>query len=76
METDDVINALLPYGRVSLEVGLPSDESDFRGGGQRLEWKSNESLAEMGARCEERDAQWRMEQRLPESTTPASRPRF
>lgn len=75
-ETDDAINALLPYGHVSLEVGLPSDESDLRGGGQRLAWKSNETLAEMGSRCEERDAQWRMEQRLPEPTIPAFRPRF
>lgn len=65
METDDAINTLLPLGRVSLEVGLPSDDTELRGGGQRLTWASCDSLALVGANCAQRDAQWTLDSSLP-----------
>lgn len=70
---EDALDTLLPLGRVSLEAGLPSDESTLRGGGQRLAWVSSESLSSLGKDCHKRDVQWVLEQTL--SPGLSSRPR-
>lgn len=54
------LNPLLARGKVLLEAGLPNDESQSRG--KRVVWRSSDSLDVVGADCEKRDVQWRLEQ--------------
>lgn len=75
LNTDDSINALLPLGRVSLEVGLESDIGS-RGGGQRVVWKSSQSLAQLGAHCLQRDLQNQLGKRLAPAAPKTSRNRM
>lgn len=75
LDTDDSINALLPLGRVSLEVGLESDVGS-RGGGQRVVWKSSQSLQEMGAHCLQRDLQNQLGKRLAPAAPATSKNRM